>query len=381
MKNITRLLTAASATAALALVTSVPSYAAEEPLSITITGSTASVTADGFMPIGPTSVPPVIDSSSQYPTSDPVAPDYEAYTGNSSLLFGDTVAGETLLLYCAEILIARVDDYTEVTREEAAIGNAGYAARVVNSGYPTTNVPENYTLRSDKATVVQSAIWYFTDGFVIAESNPFHDDVAQLVNDAIAAGPVSEEETNAVPDLTVGITGPTEPVTVGTLAGPFTATAVTETTSFTLDAGGATVYLDAAGTQVLEPGTPIAPGQQFWVKSDAVGDLVVTANATVRAVSGLYFRGFSGEMPGQTLIGATGEPYPATASATVKFAAVPPAPPAPPSPTPVPALAATGSADVMPFIGLSALLVLAGGAAVIVTRRSSAAAKLGAQSK
>jgi LPXTG-motif cell wall-anchored protein len=334
-----------------------PSAMAED-VDIVIVGSRDGGTLAGFLPPGSVETGITVPASTPYPTADPDG--YDPYEGNTSLFRGQVVGtDDEILLYCAEILIQRTDNYSGVSREESGIPNAGLVAQLLRNTYPFNELPAGVPLTA-RSVIVQSALWYFTDGFVVGIDSPYRDVVAALVNQTIEQGPYDETTL----DLSFALNGPSGEYDVNTVIGPFTTVTADDTpATFTVSAGTAQVYLDAAGTSLVAPGTELASGTPFWVKATASGPVTVTANGTITGSTGVYFRDFDADVPSQTLVSATAVRYAVSGSAEIDFTGVL-----------TPELAKTGSEGSSPLLAGAMLLILAGGAFVIV-RRSRAAAR------
>jgi hypothetical protein len=362
MRNLTKLGIAFVAAAGLVL-TATPSYAADaDPTSVTITGSFGSIAADGFLLNGQSA-----------PTTDPypaqVPQGYSGFEAVSSLFVG-TIDGsdDELLFYCLQVLKGHGQAYASVAQGDANVDNGGYAARIIHDYYPATSLPDSGLAdNNERATAVQSAIWYFTDGFVLAPDSRLHDAVAGIVADALAQGPLPDSVPD--PDLSFSLNGPAGPFAAGTLAGPFTAAAALRIERYTIDAGGATMYGDASGTTVIPPNTAISPDQGVWVKADGAATIDLTAHARVDGADGRLFMGANPDLD-QTLIAAA-QRYPLTATARAEFVVTPPTTP-PATPTAAPELANTGSdsSAAGPLVGFAALIVMAGAAALIAVETS-----------
>ena len=54
---------------------------------------------------------------------------------------------------------------------EANVPNIGYVARILNTYYPSTNLPAGLN-DNQRAAAVQAAIWFFTDGYVVSRRGP-----------------------------------------------------------------------------------------------------------------------------------------------------------------------------------------------------------------
>lgn len=121
-------------------------------------------------------------------------------------------------MYCINL---RVSTYVGIgyesgSWEESNVPNIGYVTYILNNFYPT--VPEPAGLSANQqAAAVQSAIWYFTDGYVLntAASSTVREATAAIVAAAQAAGPVVEP-----PAPEVSITPESDTVGATSSAGP-----------------------------------------------------------------------------------------------------------------------------------------------------------------
>ena len=230
----------------------------------------------------------------RYPTSTPAG--YE--TENvwfAGLLNTQDAEGNTAQMYCIDIRTPTRQGLGYVNGEwsEANVPNIGYVARILNTYYPSTNLPAGLT-DNQRAAAVQAAIWFFTDGYVVNPRDSQYSTVSSIVNATIAAGPLTEPPA---PDIS--ITPPTAEASVNGVAGPYTveAEAGAEIT-VTVD-DGFTLYADAAGTVPLT--NPVPSGTQVWVRSNAgdTGPATVLAQAAVTVPTGRVYL-YDGATPGTT---------------------------------------------------------------------------------
>ena len=106
-----------------------------------------------------------------------------------------TGGGDPLALYCIDILTETNVGigYELGTWDQATVPNVGYVARLLNSNYPTVaTAPPGLANDNQRAAATQSAVWFFTDRYVLNTSDPLHNAVATLVAQVIAAGPLVE---------------------------------------------------------------------------------------------------------------------------------------------------------------------------------------------
>jgi len=282
------------------------------------TGEGQAVT--GFLP--PVGTP--FDPTAGYPTSDPAGydPANEAFAGIIRAIAEDT--GDILSMYCIDIRTSTFSGlgYTNGTWDESTVPNVGYIARILNSYYPTVPTePAAAATVNARAAAVQAAIWFFSDGYVVAASDPLNPIVASIVADVLAAGPLPEPSP---PDIS--ITPATASGAVGSVIGPFTVTAAatggaTPDVTLTIPAG-VTAYSDAAGTIEIPDGSTVPSGTQIWLRGAAPGSVSIGATATVEVPTGnvyLYDQSTPGVEAAQKLILAETADIKADATATVEL--------------------------------------------------------------
>lgn len=360
--------------------------ASDDGVYIGITGSTAGPSLVGLLP--PTG--PSAPTDLTYPTADPAG--YTPVARDTAVLDAETLkpAGDTLQLYGVEANATPGANYEAVSRAAYGNVNAGFVATVVYNSYPSVSgiaAPGNFTA-PEMIAATQAVIWWYTDGFVLSTSDPLHAAVAWMVTVFNGMGPTADDVTTPGLELT----GPTDFVAPGELAGPFTVESDGATTH-TVDAGPATMYRDAEGTKPVPAGDELPVGTPFWVGSDAAGAVDVTATSNVVTQPGQFY--MSGD-ENQVLVSATDWTHSATITATIEFTdssvtptgSAPPATSAPSTATPsattpssrdahTPGTAAPVdlalSGDDGPLIatlGGIALFALAAGAAVLIALRT-----------
>ncbi len=113
-----------------------------------------------------------------YPSSNPTTgfqPQDEWFAG---IILGTPASGGSeLRLYCIDLHTETWDGigYGLGDWSDADVPNVGYVARVLADYYPNTNEPSALTDINEKAAVVQAAVWFFTDRYVLSTSDPLHD--------------------------------------------------------------------------------------------------------------------------------------------------------------------------------------------------------------
>ena len=282
-------------------------------ITMTGTGPGTAVTG-GLPPVGGT-----FDPTAGYPADVPAG--YE--TANESfagIITTVDAEGNTQQMYCIDI---RTQTYTGLGYEngswdESNVPNVGYVNRVLNTYYP--DVPGAPPAPSDaiRAAAVQAAVWFFSDGYVLAANDGVRQYTAAIVADVLAAGPLTEPPA---PDVSVDpplAAGPVDGVT-----GPFTVSSADAATLTVEVPEGYTLYTDAAGTVPLV-GTTVASGTQLWVRNDnqTTDPVVLTATAVVPVQTGNVYL-YAGNNPSvtnaQKLILATESQIASNAQATAEF--------------------------------------------------------------
>ena len=280
-------------------------------LTLTATGSGQSVSgfiSDPGTPFDPATTP--------YPTTPPpgFSPQDEGFAG---IIIGTPVGGgANLQLYCIDI---HTDTFVGFgyglgTWDEAAVPNVGYVAQLLDNYFPNTALPA--LPANQQAAAVQAAIWYFSDNFVLDPSDPLFSAVQAIVANVQSLGPVAAPTP---PSLT--ITPTVASVPAGSLAGPFTVTSSAGTA--TVQATGATMFSNAAGTSPIANETSVPSGTQIWLGSTGPGDAVLQATATATVPSGnvYLYDGQSGPDSAQKLILASTSTLTTTVNATAEFQA------------------------------------------------------------
>lgn len=286
---------------------------AEVEVTMTGTGPGQGVTG-GLPPVGQG-----FDPTAGYPEDVPLGydPANEGFAGVITTVDGE---GNTQQMYCIDIRVLTYEGlgYENGSWDESNVPNIGYVNRVLNSYYPDQpGLPEaaNDNIR---AAAVQAAVWFFSDGYVLEDTDPVRALTAQIVADVLAAGPLTEPPA---PD--VSIAPPVAAGPVDGVAGPFTITsaAVAEVTVGVTP--GYTLYTDAAGTVPLV-GTTVPAGTQLWVRNTAqtTDPAELTATAVVPVQTGNVYL-YAGNNPqvtdAQKLILAADSQIESNAQATAEF--------------------------------------------------------------
>ncbi|WP_374460448.1 thioester domain-containing protein [Microbacterium sp.] len=237
-------------------------------------------------------------TGSQYPTNvtgelTTLAPTPGAYpaTGASVeavspqlITIADPVSGATASAYCIDFSTETGigAGYNIGEWDASNVPNLDYINYILNNYFPfNTANPLSGLPLSQQVAAVQSAIWYFSDGFVLATGTnaTIRNATAAVVQAALDSGGLPEP---ALPTLAIDPDTTTVPED-GSIVGPFT---VSGTTSGTLDAAvGVEVFLDQAGTQPVPVGTAVAAGTQLWARwtgpAAPVNGFRITAQASL----------------------------------------------------------------------------------------------------
>jgi hypothetical protein len=297
-----------------------PSPGEEVPLDvveITMTGTGPGTAVTGGLP----PVGAAFDPTTGYPADLPAG--YE--TANepfAGIITTVDQAGNTQQMYCIDIRTATYTGlgYENGSWEESNVPNIGYVNRVLNSYYPDVpGAPPGPPTDAIRAAAVQAAVWFFSDGYVLQDTDPVRQYTAAIVADVLAAGPLTEPPA---PDVSIAPPVAAGPVDGAT--GPFTVTAGGGATLTVTVPDGFTLYTDPAGTVPLVEGTPVASGTQLWVRSDTqtTAPAVITAEAVVPVETGNVYL-YAGNNPtvtaAQKLILAASSSISSTAQATAEF--------------------------------------------------------------
>lgn len=186
--------------------------------------------------------------------------------------------GTTFVSYCIDLLTPTGigSDYKRGEWTEAGIPNVGYVAQLLQSYYPTTTEPSSQTNVNARAAAVQSAIWYFSDGYVLATDSPLFATVSGIVANVIAKGPL-----NAPPAPTLTVTGPSNGLK-NTIVGPFVVDTNGKEAIGTVPAG-VTAFEDAAGSVPLDAPFAVVDGDEIWLRSTEAG--IKNPALTIRAIA------------------------------------------------------------------------------------------------
>lgn len=281
---------------------------------ITMTGTGPGQGVAGGLP--PVGAP--FDPTTGYPGDVPAGYD-PANEGFAGIITTVDAVGNTQQMYCIDIRTATYTGlgYESSTWDESNVPNVGYVNRVLNSYYPDQpGLPEapSDTIR---AAAVQAAVWFFSDGYVLEDTDPVRPYTEAIVAAVLAAGPLTEPPAPNVSIDPPTAAGPTDGVT-----GPFTITSDAGTITVAVPEGY-TLYTDPAGTVPLV-GTTVTSGTQLWVRNDnqTTDPVVLTATAVVPVQTGNVYL-YAGNNPqvttAQKLILAADAQIESNAQATAEF--------------------------------------------------------------
>ena len=282
---------------------------------VTMLGTGVGTSATGGLP----PIGQAFDPTAGYPGDVPAG--YEASNpGFAGTIITEDAVGNEQEMYCIDIRTSTYSGlgYESGTWGEAAVPNVGYVNRILNSYYPDQpGLPAEAATDAQRAAAVQAAIWFFSDGFVLQDTDPLRPLVQGIVNAVLTAGPLTEP-----PPPDVAITPPVAAGPVDGVTGPFTVTAGGGAELTVTAPAGFTLYSDAAGT--VPVANPIPSGSQVWVRSTAqtTDPVIITARAVVPVQTGNVYL-YAGTNPGvtaaQKLILAADAEVESTAEATAEF--------------------------------------------------------------
>jgi Domain of unknown function (DUF5979)/Thioester domain len=252
-----------------------------------------------------------------YPSKNPTTGWSTKNEGFAGVIHGTpTDGGATLNLYCIDI---NTDTWGGIgyalgTWDASNVKNVGYVARILNEYYPNTDQPvlgnENQT-----AAAVQAAIWFFSDRYVLNTSDPVYAATVAIVNKIRAEGPLVQPPP---PTLTITPTSVSAPRKV---LGPYTVT-TDAPGGATVNATGANMYANRAGTIPIAPGALVPSGTKIWLRSTGTDSAVLQATSQATVPSGnvyLYDGNTSGVNDAQRLILAQKATLKTTVEANAEF--------------------------------------------------------------
>ncbi len=257
---------------------------------------------------------PVVDG---YPASNPTTGFSPKDEGFAGVIHGTPPGGgATLNLYCIDI---NTDTWGGIgyalgTWDASNVMNVGYVARILNEYYPNTNQP---VLGNDNQTAaaVQAAIWFFSDRYVLNTSDPVYAATVAIVNRVRAEGPLVKPPPPSLTITPATASGPRR------VLGPFTVT-TDASGGATVNATGADMFADRAGTMPIAPGAAVPSGQKVWLRSSGPSSAVLQATSEATVPSGnvyLYDGNTAGVSDAQRLILAENATLKTTVQAAAEF--------------------------------------------------------------
>lgn len=235
------------------------------------------------------------------------------------LVLTDAVTGQSGLAYCIDFHTGT--DYTYGYNpgvwSEANVPNNAAINFILTNYYPFNPLQPTGLSTLDQVAAVQSAIWYLSDGFVLATT--VSPAIVAATTAIVNAARLASVPEPVEPILTVTPATLQAPAS-GELTGPFVVGG-NVTGSLLESTPGTQLFFDQAGTQPISVGTAIPPGSQVWVSF--VGGGLTTgftiAGQTTVSVGTVYL--YDGLVPGvaagQKLILAQNGTLPVRAGATV----------------------------------------------------------------
>ncbi|HEX6418229.1 MAG TPA: thioester domain-containing protein [Acidimicrobiales bacterium] len=259
------------------------------------------------------------------------------HTGNRKAgLFKIEIDGVDSRAYCIDIQtpIQSGAVLDEIDWDASNVDNLAEVEAILRWYHPNGDGPDGQQITgtdAQKAMATQAAIWHYTDGFDLTDSDK--NDATVIANyktilEAVEAG----LEGFGEPSVTLSITPPADTQgNAGDLVGPYVIN--TSATSVTLTASEGVTLHNEDGSPFTDP---VVDGTQVWLKSGAEGEGAITASAEAEAGAGRVFY----KKKQQRLILASTVEIEASDEAPVSFVTPPPtsAPPttAPETTTTVP---------------------------------------------
>jgi Domain of unknown function (DUF5979)/Thioester domain len=259
-----------------------------------------------------------------YPTSNPTTGFTPKNEGFAGIILGNPVDGSPQLsLYCFDINTDTWGGigYTLGTWDAANVPNVGYVARILSEYYPfVPNQPSQLLGNTNAmAAAVQAAIWFFSDRYVLDINDPLRPTVVTIVDHIRAEGPFVNPPP---PSLSISPTNASGPNT-GAVVGPYTVTSGTG--SAVVNAVGANMFSDPAGTVPIAQGAPVTNGEPIFLRSTGTMSAVLQASAKATVPQQnvyIYDGNTSGVGDAQRLMLALPSELTTTVSATADFASV-----------------------------------------------------------
>ncbi|MEZ3159755.1 thioester domain-containing protein [Microbacterium sp. BWT-B31] len=282
-------------------------YADDPPptdTSWTITAFQYRATVSGGLP---TASAPAPDVTQGYPAAPPVG--YQATSPTASLVeaVGDE-SGQTLQLYCIDLKTGTTTGnmYQLGTWGDADVPNSAYIAQLLGNYFPNAGSPSD-------VPAVQAAIWFFSDGFILDDSNPvLRAKVAAIVQDVLDRGPAPEPTP---PSIAIQAPGSTT-MFADQAVGPFVPVANGDVTVTVV---GGTMWTADGGTQIAD-GTTVPAGTAIYLRADpGQTSSTLTAVGSATIAGGTAFLFTKGAGAAQKLILGRNATLTASAEATATF--------------------------------------------------------------
>jgi Domain of unknown function (DUF5979)/Thioester domain len=282
---------------------------------MTVTDWYPGQSVNGFIADPSNPFDPVADG---YPADNPTTGWSAKDEGFAGVIHGTpTGGGAPLNLYCIDI---NTDTWGGIgyalgTWDASNVKNVGYVARILNEYYPNTNLP---VLGNDDETAaaVQAAIWFFSDRYVLNTSDSaVRAATVAIVDKVIEEGPLVQPPPPSLTITPSSVSGPRK------VLGPYTVTTDTPVGA-TVNATGANMYANRAGTTPIAPGALVPSGTKIWLRSTGTASAVLQATSQATVPSGnvyLYDGNTSGVTDAQRLILAQNATLKTTVQATAEF--------------------------------------------------------------
>lgn len=199
--------------------------------------------------------------------------------------------------YCIDIHTNLNTDhiYQEGAWDESEVANLELVQWVLHHGYPTLDGAalaeaagakvdglDDETLAQIGYTATQTAVWTYTDEFVLAEDATDQDEAIDAAVAAISDYLVANAEATPENPAEVSITGPNV-INTAEKTGPFTVTTPGDVATLTIKGGK---IVDENDNELTE----VPNGGQFWIiPEDAASEIVIDAVSTVAQPTGSVF--------------------------------------------------------------------------------------------
>ena len=222
-------------------------------------------------------------------------------------------------MYCFDIL---TDTYGGIgyalgTWNGANVPNVGYVARILSEYYPYVPAQPSGLANTDQmAASVQAAVWFFSDRYVLATSDPLRPTVAAIVAHIIDEGPVTQPSPPSLDITPTNASG----LSTESVVGPFTVTSATG--EATVLATGGEMFADASANTPIPDNSSVPTPAQIWLTSTGQVSAVLQATASAKVPKQnvyLYDGNSNGVVDAQKLILALDGQLTTTVTATAEF--------------------------------------------------------------